>query len=246
MSLNWIDADAVTGLEVAEGRASMFVEVPVAALDLRTLIEAWQQAEFFESIAQPSQAMEVLKSFAVGHARASEAPYLRWLALAAQAADASQVAEATRFYENHFQRIAPSIDAIQAQRGLEHNVALLQTLQAQWPQPAAAAIIERALASQPGEVGGELNLRTLAAFDDLIALADVLDEVLNPSMPMLELGFSVSTAPVLSEPTAPAVPAAPKPDPMSIDFDLGQLDWSFGKAAAKPDAKPDADPTDQR
>ena len=211
----------------------MFVEVPVAVLDLRALIEVWQQAEFFESIAQRTQAMEVLKAFVAGHARASEAPYLRWLVLAAKAGDASELAEATRFYENHFQRMAPRAEAILAQRGLEHNVALLQTLQAQWPQSAAAAVIERALASQPGEPGGELTVRTLAAFDDLLTLADVLDAVLNPPMPMLDLGLA-------PDPSAPAAPAAPKSDTMSIDFDLGQLDWGQGKAAAKPDPDPSA------
>jgi len=233
LTMDWLDADAVTGLEVAEGRASMFAEVPVAVLDLRALVEAWQQVEFFESIAQRTQAMEVLKAFVAGHARASEAPYLRWLVLAAQAGDASELAEATRFYENHFQRMAPRTEAILAQRGLEHNGALLQTLQAQWPQPAAAAVIERALASQPGEPGGELTVRTLAAFDDLITLADVLDAVLNPPMPMLDLGFAPA-------PSEPAAPAAPKSDPMSIDFDLGQLDRGDGKAAAKPDPDPSA------
>jgi len=233
LSSDWLDADAVTGLEVAEGRASMFAEVPVAVLDQRALVEAWQQAEFFESIAQRTQAMEVLKAFVAGHARASEAPYLRWLVLAAKAGDASELAEATRFYENHFQRMAPRAEAILAQRGLEHNVALLQTLQAQWPQSAAAEVIERALASQPGEPGGELTVRTLAAFDDLLTLADVLDAVLNPPMPMLDLGLA-------PDPSAPAAPAAPKSDTMSIDFDLGQLDWGQGKAAAKPDPDPSA------
>jgi len=236
LSSDWLDADAVTGLEVAEGRASMFAEVPVAVLDQRALVEAWQQAEFFESIAQRTQAMEVLKAFVAGNARASEAPYLRWLVLAAQAGDASELAEATRFYENHFQRMAPRAEAILAQRGLEHNVALLQTLQAQWPQSAAAAVIERALASQPGEPGGELTVRTLAAFDDLITLADVLDAVLNPPMPMLDLGFAPEQEPTSHKPPA----AAPKSDPMSIDFDLGQLDWGQGKAAAKPDPDPSA------
>jgi len=236
LPLDWLDVDAVAGLDVVEGRASMFVEVPVAVLDLRALIEVWQQAEFFESIAQGTQAMEVLKAFVAGHARASEAPYLRWLALAAQTGNASELAEATRFYENHFQRIAPSTEAILAQRGLEHNVALLQTLQAQWPQTGAAAVIERALASQPGEPGSVLTVRTLVAFDDLLVLTDVLDALLNPPIPMLDLGLAPEPEPTPHQPPTPAS----KPDPMSIDFDLGQLDWGDGKAAAKPDLDPSA------
>jgi len=236
LSSDWLDADAVTGLEVAEGRASMFAEVPVAVLDQRALVEAWQQAEFFESIAQRTQAMEVLKAFVAGHARASEAPYLRWLVLAAKAGDASELAEATRFYENHFQRMAPRAEAILAQRGLEHNVALLQTLQAQWPQSAAAEVIERALASQPGEPGSVLTVRTLVAFDDLLVLTDVLDALLNPPIPMLDLGLAPEPEPTPHQPPTPAS----KPDPMSIDFDLGQLDWGDGKAAAKPDLDPSA------
>ena len=241
----WLDADGVMGLEVAEGQASMFGEVAISVLDLGALIEVWQQVEFFESIAQRTQAMEVLKLYVTGHARASEAPYLRWLALAAQAGDATALGEATRFYEHHFQRIAPRTEVIDSGLGLEHDTALLQTLQAQWPQPTAAVVIERALASQPGDPSSELTVRTLAAFDDLLTLSGVLEALLHAPLPMLDLGFA--PAPAASSGSAPTLPGsiplqtwpsadsvsvaaveAPKPDPLSIDFDLGSLDWEPG------------------
>jgi len=255
----WLEADGIAGLEVAEGRASMFGEVAISALDRGALIETWQQVEFFESIAQRSQAMEVLKRYVVGHARSSEAPYLRWLALAAQDDDPAWLGEATRFYENHFQRIAPRTEAIESGLGLEHDAALLQTLQAQWPQPTAAVVIERALASQPGGPGTELTVRSLAAFDDLLTLADVLELLQHSPVPMLDLGFApasepapptVPSGPALSLPTLPgsmpsqtwpgvdSVPVAAadarKSDPLSIDFDLGSLDWESGKEGAEP------------
>jgi len=260
LSSAWLDADGVTGLEVAEGRASMFGEVAISALDRAALIETWQQVEFFESIAQRTQAMEVLKVFVIAHARSSEAPYLRWLALAARAGDAAALAEATRFYENHFQRIAPRIEVIESGLGLEHDTALLQTLQAQWPQPTAAAVIERALASQPDDPGSDLTIRTLAAFDDLLTLTGVLEVLQSAPLPMLDLSFAPAPEPAASSGPAPGLPTLPgsiplqawpgadsvsvaaaearKPDPMALDFDLGRLDWESGKDGAEPGSRP--------
>ncbi|WP_029462491.1 hypothetical protein [Serpentinimonas barnesii] len=255
---SWLDVDGVMGLEVAEGRASTFGEVDISALDLAALIETWQQAEFFESIAQRTQAMEVLKRYVTEHARASEAPYLRWLALAAQDDNPAWLGEATQFYEHHFQRIAPRTESIEAGLNLEHDARLLQTLQAQWPQPTAAVVIERALASQPGDPDSELTVRTLAAFDDLLTLSGVLEVLQNSPLPMLDLSFGPAPAPTASSetvaglptlpgaialqswPSADSVPVAaanpPKPDPLSIDFDLGSLDWEPG--SRPPSGKP--------
>jgi len=252
----WMDVDGVMGLEVAEGRASMFGEVAISVFDLGALIETWQQVEFFESIAQRTQAMEVLKRYVTGNARASEAPYLRWLALAAQDTDPAGLGEATRFYENHFQRIAPRTEVIESGSGLEHDAPLLQTLQAQWPQPTVAVVVERALASQPGDPDSELRVRTLAAFDDLLTLAGVLEVLQNAPHPMLDLSFAPAPTPAASRGAVPGLPSlsgsiplqtwpgadsvsvaspeARKPDPLSIDFDLGSLDWEPGKESAEP------------
>ena len=245
----WLPGEAVEGLEVAEGRASMFTEVPVSALDVGQLSDAWQQIEFCESIGQQRQAMELLKAFVTEHPRASEAVYLRWLALAGQYGNDAERSEAIRFYENHFLRLAPGLEAILATHGLDEDSAMLQRLQREWPQPAAQQLLEQALGSQPGDPQSPLTVRTLAAFDDLIHLLGVLQGLASSTPPTLDAALSAPMPwhalddlglPPLQTPAAAAPTklgsgsAAPAADPMSIDFDFSRFDWEGKTDAPKP------------
>lgn len=164
---------------------------------MAALHELWERVDFFEDLGQITDAVAALRSFVLAHPRASEAPYLRWWALATDHGLDARLAQTT--YEQHYHRLLQA----DGRRGtLLDDAALLQRLQSQWPTAEARATLEAALASQPDAQGQALlAVRSLAAFDDLITLHGVLD--LLPLLPMTE--------------PAPAPVAA---DDHTIDFDF--------------------------
>ncbi|MDW8335386.1 MAG: hypothetical protein RMK34_00250 [Tepidimonas sp.] len=185
---------------------------PAAPLDLAALHELWERVAFFEDLGQIADAVAALRSFVLAHPRASEAPYLRWWALANEHGLDVGLAQTT--YEQHYHRLLQG-DARQGT--LLDDRALLQRLQGCWPGDEARALLEAALASQPDEQGQSvLSVRSLAAFDDLITLHGVLD--LLPLLPM-------------TEPT-PAAQAAAADSTIEFDFS----GWSPAPVAAPPGA----------
>jgi len=212
------DADHMAGLEVSEAGASVFQEVPVAALDVGSLHELWERVDFFESLGQAGDAIAALRAFVQAHPRASEAPYLRWWALAKRHGLDTRLPQAT--YEQHFQRLLVGDGP---GGGLEADAPLMADILRDWPGDAVRTTIEAALASQPGDPSGSLHIRSLTAFDDLIVLHGVLDLL-----------------PVQAQ--APAV-VAPPPDagPSVLDFELPDIaDLSLPAAAPKASPAPDA------
>lgn len=212
------DADHMAGLEVSEAGASVFQEVPVAALDFGSLHELWERVDFFESLGQAGDAIAALRAFVQAHPRASEAPYLRWWALANRHGLDTRLPQAT--YEQHFQRLLVGDGP---GGGLEADAPLMADILRDWPGDAVRTTIEAALASQPGDPSGGLHIRSLTAFDDLIVLHGVLDLL-----------------PVLAQ--APAVVATP-PDagPSVLDFELPDIaDLSLPAAPPKASPAPDA------
>ena len=172
----WSD-DPVEGMEVAEGRESMFREVPVSPLDIERLQDVWQRVEFCESIGQHADGMEALRDFLTDAPRCSEGPYLQWLKLAHDVGTDADRLAAARFYETHFQRIAPGPAGFDAVLGVEDDAALVKALVRDWPEPAARVTLLAALSSQPGSAQTPLAVRSLRAFDDLVMLVGVLDHV---------------------------------------------------------------------
>lgn len=204
--------DHMAGLEVSEAGASVFQEVPIAPLDFAALHELWERVDFFESLGQAGDAIAALRAFVQAHPRASEAPYLRWWALARQHGLDTRLPQAT--YEQHYQRLlAADAESV----GVEADPALLAVLAREWPGGGARACVEAALASQPGDPAAPLRVRTLAAFDDLIVLHGVLDLL-----------------PVLAQ--APLAPTSPAVTPVAEDADAGTslLDFELPDIADLP------------
>lgn len=172
---SWLPTGSVDGLEVSDARESMFHEVPVTPLNVEALEDLWQRARFCESIGQYAEAMALLNEFVTEHPRASEAPYVLWLVLAATHGTESDQALVQRFYESHYQRLAPAVHDVAAPRHLDDDAALMPAIVRVWPTTAALDLVCQALASQPAAPEGLMRVRTLAAFDDLLMLKGVLD-----------------------------------------------------------------------
>lgn len=253
VSTAWPHADdEVGGLEVREAGESLFREVPVAPLDAEALLDLWQRVDFFETLGQHTEAMAALQAFVSEHSRASEAPYLRWLAIARASGQAEALATAQAFYEHHFQRLVPSGPAA---AGLDSDAALVQVLIQAWPDAAVRDRLLAALASQPGDPASPLSVRSLEAFDDLLSLLatwglrDHSDEQPAPAVqpvsaqapiPASGLAASEAAAPLAfpewlsvadlpgasaGQPPAPAAAelTAPKDEPAPLDFDF--FEW---------------------
>lgn len=242
-------ADDFEGLEVREARESMFREVPVSPLDVEALMGLWQRLDFFESLGQYGDAIEVLKQFTVDCPRASEAPYLRLLVLTGDHGSEDDRRTAQALYEHHFQRLVPSA----ASRGnVDDDAVAMGALAKAWPGVEARRWIEAALASQPGDLSAPLVVRTSEAFDDLLTLWGVLD-VLDTLPPPADVGVGVGmrespAAPVAAVSdgvaTAPAVVA---PD-LSLDFqtwtsvnDLPPADADEAPTSEEPTKSPKSD-----
>lgn len=231
-------AGDVEGLEVQEARESMFREVPVSPLDMDALTGLWQRVDFFESLGQYGDAIELLKQFTANVPRASEAPYLRLLAMASAHGSEDDRRTAQALYEHHFQRLVPAATS----RGrLDDDAVALNALSQAWRSPEARAWIEAALSSQPGDLSAPLVVRTADAFDDLLTLWGVLD-VLDTLPPEGRPGPQTEGTPPPPGPGAgvvsasAAAPAVVAPD-LSLDFQA----WTSVNdlPAATPDAAPD-------
>lgn len=249
----WSD-DLAKGLEVAEGRESMFREVPIMPLELERLQDLWQRVEFFRSIGQLRDALEALKAFVTEGTRSSEGPYLLWLHLAYGEGTDSDRQQAASFYETHYQRIAPSAQAVEAPLGLADDPGFIQALIRDWPTEAARDTLMQALASQPGDNQSPLGVRTLAAFDDLVMLVGLLDTLetmpLEPAPskvglaatdPLDELEAEFPAWQSVPDSPKPAASAAPAAKTNNIDFDFDMFELEPKEVKPKP-ADP-ADPT---
>lgn len=239
----WHQTNDVSGLEVREAGESMFREVPVTPLDASALLDLWQQVDFFESMGQSADAMAALRAFVSDHPRACEAPYLRWLALARHSQQAEEQAVAQAFYEHHFQRLVPaSADAAP----LDEDTAFLAGLVRVWPGPEAQRWLVSGLASQPGDPAAPLKVRSLAAFDDLLALLGTWDLLAAwPEEPALNAVVPVVTAAVAA-PLAPVTPPQDADEPVASDsLPMDFAEWNTVSevlSGVQPAAAPVAEP----
>jgi hypothetical protein len=236
--------ESVEGLEVAEGRESMFREVPVAALQADRLQDLWQRVEFFCSLGQHTQARDLLKNFVTQHARASEGPYLWWLCLDQRWGSESDRVSAARFYEAHFQRIPPALAVVESALCLADDASIMGAIADRWPAAGARQLIEAALASQPGDVQSPLSVRSLNVFDDLVTLLGLLDalDTLGAAPVVAPSGGGALGEPEAEFPAWQSVadlsPKSVKPREAMLDFDLDmfELEPKEARTPAEPNS----------
>ena len=219
-------SESVEGLEVAEGRESMFREVPIAALDTDRLQDLWQRVALFQSLGQHAQAQEALQTFVTQNARASEGPYLWWLALAQRSGTPADQASASRFYEAHFQRMPPTFPLLGSSSGLADDATFMGRITTCWPEAEARQLIESALASQPGDAGSPLGSRSLAVYDDLITLLGLLDGLKDlgdagvPASPVAHALDELEAEFPAWQSVADLSPSSVQPRESMLDFEL--------------------------
>jgi pilus assembly protein FimV len=183
--------------------------------------------------------MNALKAFVTDGPRASEAPYLMWLKIASQFGTDADRTAATSFYESHFQRLAPSLTAIESPLGLDDDASCVQSLVREWPSEAARQVLLAALSSQPGEVKGALRVRTLRAFDDLVMLAGMLDNLASSDpTPVNEMPLDTGVMLEELDTVYPPWEAAHEVSPVAKPAPGAMLDLDLSGMSDPPVAKP--------
>ena len=154
-------------LSVAETgpRADSFSHIvnPEALFDLQ------QHAEFFVSVGQHDQAVEVLKKHIAAHRQTSPSAYLELLRLYHTLGRSDDFAQLRDQFCSHFNAQVPEFSAFSRQgRPLEHYLDALAAIEAEWTSSSVLQLLEKYLFRRAGDAS--VAPFDLAAFDDLLLL----------------------------------------------------------------------------
>jgi hypothetical protein len=154
-------------LSVAETgpRADSFSHIvnPEALFDLQ------QHAEFFVSVGQHDQAVEVLKKHIAAHRQTSPSAYLELLRLYHTLGRSDDFGQLRDQFCSHFNAQVPEFSAFSRQgRPLEHYLDALAAIEAEWTSSSVLQLLEKYLFRRAGDAS--VAPFDLAAFDDLLLL----------------------------------------------------------------------------
>lgn len=158
------------------------------------LSDVQQQADFFVSLGEHEQAIEVLR----GHIQSKpDASAVAWLDLLEiyHSLDRRDDFENTRAeFERVFNAHVPAFDAYRLEaRGLEDYPQALGRIQALWPSPKVLEVIEESIFRRPGRMEGEAF--GLQAYRELLLLHSVGTELAGLQEAPLALAHSGETRP---------------------------------------------------
>jgi pilus assembly protein FimV len=147
------------------------VEAPVQSIvNLEDLFDLLQQAEFFISVGEHDQAIEVLKKHIAERGEQSPFAYLELLRLYHQLGRADDYEQLRTQFLRHFNAQLPGYAQFHAQgRGLDHYVDALAEIEAQWTSSSVLALLEGYLFLRDGALPTHPAFEP-AAYDDLLLL----------------------------------------------------------------------------
>lgn len=216
------------------------------------LFDIQQQAEFFVSVGEHDQAVEVLKKHIAAHRETSPSAYLELLRLYHKLGRSDDFAPLRAQFCSHFNAQVPAFSAFSRQgRTLEHYIDALAAIEAQWTSPSVLQLLEHFLFLKDGRAA--VAPFDLAAFDDLLLLLAIAKTTpasargaLPPRMrttplasPLASQFDSVShsaldsTLPVPSgrKPAGPPAAAAAAAVDLPLDSLAASLEFDFGQLA---------------
>lgn len=141
------------------------------------LFDLQQQVEFFISLGQSEQAVEVLLTHLSDGHEPSPLAYLDLLKLYHQMGLRDKYQSLMAEFNEHFNAAAPSFDNYShSRRGLERYEKALTRIQSLWPSPAVLQLIETSLFRQVGVHAEEMF--DLEAYRELLLLYGVAREII--------------------------------------------------------------------
>lgn len=142
------------------------------------LFDLQQQVEFFISLDQADQAIEVLKAHLSDSGDTSPLAYLDLLKLYHETGRREDYAALQAHFNNTFNGNAPDFDRYSiSRRGLERYESALSRIQSLWPQPEVLQLIERSIfRSVPGDTSEVFDLE---AYRELLLLYGIARDVIE-------------------------------------------------------------------
>ncbi|WP_093159143.1 FimV family protein [Variovorax sp. YR216] len=143
------------------------------------LFDVQQQSDFFLSLGQHDQAIDVLREHIAANPGTSALAYLDLLRIYHSLDRREDYAHLAEEFERAFNADVPPFDKYtDAGKGLEHYRSALARIESQWPAPSTLALIEELIFRKPGV--HEDGAFDLAAYQELLLLYGLAKEVIEP------------------------------------------------------------------
>jgi tetratricopeptide (TPR) repeat protein len=142
------------------------------------LFDVQQQADFFISLGEHEQAIQVLKDHLAESQEPSALAYLDLLKLYHKLDRKTDYQQARQDFNRLFNASAPAFDQYtDRSRGLESYETALSRIQALWPQPKVLDLIEKSIFREPGDLGAEVF--DMEAYRELLLLHAIAKDVIR-------------------------------------------------------------------
>ena len=224
---------------ISVAKAAPPTESPWHIVNPEALFDLQQHAEFFVSVGQHDQAVEVLKKHIAAHRETSPSAYLELLRLYHTLGRSDDFAQLREQFCSHFNAQVPEFSAFSRQgRTLEHYLDALAAIEAEWTSSSVLQLLEKLLFRRAGDARAAPF--DLAAFDDLLLLLAIAQT--TPASARGAAPPRMRTTPLASPLEAPdgAVPeplhvkspaaGAPNVD-LPLDSLTASLEFDFGHHA---------------
>jgi len=200
------------------------------------LFDIQQQAEFFVSVGEHQQAIQVLKNHIADRGDVSPLAYLELLRLYHTLSRVEEFGQLRKQFMQSFNAQVPEFAVFhRTGRMLYHYTDALAEIEAEWTSPSVLALLERLLFRREG--GGTVERFDMAAYDELLLLLAIAQTTPAsargappPRRRTTPLAPDRKDAVVMQEPpaAAAAVPAAKAEVPLdslaaSLEFELEEL-----------------------
>jgi pilus assembly protein FimV len=152
------------------------VELTGKNYDVQELFDVQEQSEFFITVGQHDQAIEILRNHIDANPEGSPLAYLDLFALFHNLGKRQEYEELAGRFVSHFNARIPSFDeyGTEKRRHLEHYIAAMTRIQLLWPTEKTLNVIAESIFRKPETPESAFSLE---AYQDLLLLYGILKEI---------------------------------------------------------------------
>lgn len=215
---------------------------PTRQLNFGTLLDIRQQAEFFVSLGQADQAVQILRQHLGDGTGPNPFVYLDLLGLLHSLDQKIEFQQLRETFNQTFSGQIPAFEFFTDQgQGLETYPELLARICELWPTPQVLALMDDCIFADPGR--DEAMSLDLAAFRDLLLLHAVARHLISGSVLDLDLSDSTRADAAFTSVSLPDAPGNGSPAPFDrgnlIELDLPGAAPAPASSGDEPESPPD-------